>query len=101
MNFLKYDPNNYKTQNEQLFSGERFINISATAIVLSLIVNVLQELKRDLMEILAFGRMIPFRLVRRFAVGTLMLEQAELVLYNSFNAPSDDIFYLPYDHPDL
>lgn len=53
------------------------------------------------MEILAFGRMIPFRLVRRFAVGTLMLEQAELVLYNSFNAPSDDIFYLPDDHPDL
>jgi hypothetical protein len=45
--------------------------------------------------------MIPFRLVRRFAVGTLMLEQAELVLYNSFNAPSDDIFYLPDDHPDL
>lgn len=101
LNFLKFNPEDYKAQNEQLFSGERLINIPATTTVLKLIVNVLVELKRDLMEILAFGRMIPFRLVRQFAVGTLMLEQAELCLYNAFNAPSDDIFYLPEDHPDL
>ncbi len=101
LKFLKFNPDNYKTQNEELLVGERLINISATTIVMSLIVNVLQDLKRDLMEILAFGNMIPFRLVRRFAVATICLEQAELVLYNAFNAPIDDIFYLPEDHPDL
>lgn len=101
LTFLKFHAEDYKGYNEQLFAGERLINIPATTAVLCLIVNVLQELKKDLMEIMAFGRMIPFRLVRKFAVGTLMLEQAELCLYNAFSSPTDDIFYLPDDHPDL
>lgn len=30
-----------------------------------------------------------------------MLNQVEIILYTAFDAPKDDIFYLPEDHPDL
>lgn len=29
-----------------------------------------------------------------------MMESVELILYGAFEAPKDDIFYLPEEHPD-
>ena len=53
------------------------------------------------MEILGAGRHIPFRIVRKFAVETIMLDSVEIILYNACMTPKDDIFYLPEDHPDI
>ena len=62
-------------------------------------VNILEEVGKDLAEIKSYGQefshMIPFSLSRKFAVDVLMLEKAEIILYQAFNAPIDDIFYFP------
>lgn len=66
-----------------------------------MVINVLEEMSKELSEICSFGKMIPFRLARTFANNTINIQNAELVLYQAFSAPLDDIFYLSEDHPDL
>jgi hypothetical protein len=101
LKFLKYKAEDYQELNEKLLSGEVSINVSATVTVLKLIFNVLISIHSSLTEILAAGRHIPFRVVRRFAVETVMLDSMEIILYNACKTPKDDIFYLPEDHPDI
>lgn len=60
-------------------------------------VNILEEVCKDLNEIKGYGQefnlMIPFSLSRKFSVDVIMLDKAELMLYQAFKAPLDDIFY--------
>lgn len=77
------------------------INIPATTVVLKVIASILNEIKPLLLSIAQSGLIIPFRLVRKFAVEAIMLDQVELILYNAFDAPKDDLFYLTEDHPDM
>ena len=74
--------------------------MSAATVVLDCFVNILEELNKDLSEILSAGRVVPFSLVRKFAVDMLQLDSAEIMLYAAFDAQKDDIFYQEEDSAD-
>lgn len=67
--------------------------------MLNLCINVLEHISKHLSEICHVGKLVTYSAVRLFAVDCTQLESAELVLYSAFQAPRDDIFYLPEDHP--
>lgn len=99
LDFKSYDPEDFTTIASLYRTGMEQINESATTVVLNLCVNVLQHISKDLSEISSAGKLVSYSTVRRFAVSCTQLDMVELVLFAAFQAPRDDLFYLPADHP--
>jgi hypothetical protein len=93
LKFVEFNHDDYKEVTRAYMSGEKLINIHATGVLLDCFISILEELSQDLSQISNCGKMIAFRLVRKFAVDMLQMDSAELMLYAAFRSPVDDIFY--------
>ena len=55
LHFLEYNKDNYKEINQDYTSGKKLINVSATGVMFSAGAKVVEEVNRDLYEIVTSG----------------------------------------------
>ena len=100
LEFGAYSKEKFAKVNEEYRSGQKLINIHATGMCFAAAVKVVEEINRDLYEIVCSGRLMSYRMVRKFVVDYLQLDDFANLLYAAFKAPLDDIFYQPRDSDD-
>ena len=61
---------------------------------------VLEEVNRDLYEIVCSGQRMSYRMVRKFVVDYQQLDDFAMSCYAAMDAPKDDIFYQQKDSED-
>jgi len=95
---MKFEPFVFEERDEEnakYLSGEETINVSAAGMVFECTLRVMEEVNKDLNEILGNISNLPFRMVRKFIVDFYQMDLMDQVLYSAFKAPKDDIFYQP------
>ena len=86
--------------NEEYKSGKKLVNIHATGMMFATASRIVEEVNRDLYEIVCAGKLMSYRMVRKFAVDYLQLDDFASTMYAAFQAPLDDIWYQPRDSED-
>ena len=61
---------------------------------------ILEEVNRDLYEIVISGKYLSYRMVRKFVVDYLQLDDFAVTCYAAMQSPLDDIFYQAKDSED-
>ena len=88
-----YQPKREKDFLQALITGEKFINISATCMVLNAICRVLKQVVSSLNEMVSTGKNLSYSLVRKFVVNFYNLEMIDLILVTAMKAPTDDLWF--------
>ena len=79
--------------NLEYISGEKKINIHATAVIFQSVIRVMRGVIEDLNTIVNKDKMITFTHIRKFILGQLSLQNLEISLYAAFKANENDLFY--------
>ena len=93
LRFPEYEREKYEKINKDYRSGAKLINISATGIMFECAAKILEEVNRDLYEIVCSGKLMSYRMVRKFVVDYLQLDDFAVTCYAAMQTPYDDIFY--------
>ena len=100
LDFDEYSTLKFDKINEEYRSGQKIINLHATGMMFACAARILEEVNRDLYEIVCSGKLMSYRMVRKFVVSYQQLNEFSIVCYSAFAAPMDDIFYQPRDSED-
>ena len=81
LHFPEYQRERYVKINKDYRSGAKLINISATGIMFECAAKILEEVNRDLYEIVCSGKLMSYRMVRKFVVDYLQLDDFAVACY--------------------
>ena len=94
---MKEMQRDYSEDKKAYQSGRHTINVTATTLVIKTFKKVIEQVNRDLNDLLApeLDGNMKKTLVKKFVVDYMQLDMAEIHLYCAFKAGKDEIFYLP------
>ena len=98
--FHEYRKENYAMAVREYCSGQKRVNIHATAIVFKVINKSLQLIQSQVALLLEAQRNLNFDDVKRFVLLMNYLSTIEVTLFAAMDAPEDDLFYQEEDSED-
>ena len=74
-------------------SGQKFLNISATCILLNTLLRGFKKVNEDLNQMIMAGKDLSYSLVREFVVDFYSTEFADFLIFAAMRAPKNSLWF--------